>query len=197
MTTCGCSTNGGCNCTLTQDPTGTLTYSGEGSRSDPYVFHAPNMPYSRPVSKAVRTTTQSIASGTPTAVIFTAETFDTDNMINIGLQPTRITIVTTGIYSIGGTVPWTAVNDQPYRLGLKRNGSLLFEDYDDVVIFTSVSPISHSMSGMYSCLVGDYFELVVLQSTGGAINLDPTATLTGSGATTPIAFWAMYMGKVS
>lgn len=74
---------------------------------------------------------------------------------------------------------------------------MTIEDYDDLVIFTSVSPIAHSIAGMYNCLVTDYFELIATQSTGGAINLDPTATLTGSGATTPIAFFAMYMGKVS
>lgn len=195
MATCGCA-NGSCNCTITQDPLGTLTYSGSGSRSDPYIFHAPNMPYSRPVSKAVRTTTQSITSGVATAVSFTAETFDTDNMINIGGQPTRITISTAGIYYIGGTVPWTSVNDQDYRLSIRRNG-VTIEDYEDLVIFTSVSPVAHSIAGMYSCLVSDYFELIATQGTGGAINLDPTATLTGSGATTPISFFAMYMGKVS
>lgn len=196
MTICGCGTTGGCNCFIIGDPSRTMFVSGQGTLKSPLTFAALQMPYTRPTAKATRSTTQSITTGVLTAVSFDAETFDTDNMVDTAGFPTRITINTPGVYYMGGTVPWTATGDQPYRLGIRRNGGLTMEVYDDVVIAASgISPISHCLSDLYVCLVGEYFELMVLQSTGGSVTIDPTATLTGSGGTTPIAFFAMYMGR--
>lgn len=196
MTTCGCGKTGSCSCFIVSDPAGTMTVSGDASLESPLMFTTDSPGYIRPAAKSTRTTTQSINTGILTTVSFDTEVFDLDNMINIGGFPTRITIVTPGIYYVGGTVPWTSVGNQVYRVYIRRNG-LVLEVYDDILIPDNISPISHALSDLYSCVAGDYFELVVLQNTGGPVTIDPTATLVGSGAPTPVALFALYMGKAA
>ena len=51
------------------------------------------------------TATTTPATGTATAISFDTEVYDTDGM-HAGGAPTRITIVTAGVYGIGGNVEW-------------------------------------------------------------------------------------------
>lgn len=199
---------GDCGCQIINDPRGTTTVTGAGSSADPFQITATNMPYTRPAGRSTRSTTQSISQNTLTAVSMNTETFDTDNMIDIAGNPTRLTISTSGIYVITGGVQWarsTGLADGIvwHEISLRRNGSTveLVEGFGDFVISAQSIPIMMSISGMFNCIAGDYWELLCQYSSTqvlATLNLDPSAvppTFSTSGSV--IRLEAMRLGAAS
>lgn len=119
-------------------------------------------------AKLVRTADQSIANAMPTAVIWTAETVDTDAFHSTATNPARITIPAgVGHVRLSCAVRWEANATGARYVALVRNGtSTLAADRRSA---SSESEATISCTAEVSA--GDYIEVVVTQSCGGVLAL--------------------------
>jgi len=124
--------------------------------------------------KAVLSTTTSIATGTGTAVPFAAESWDTDPngaIHDTSTNNSRLTCRTAGTYHIVGWTEW-AVNATGIRNAyLRVNGGSLTAIAYDVRPALTGDVVAATVSCHYQLAATDYVELVVFQSSGGALNL--------------------------
>lgn len=178
MAKCDC-----CGCVLVDDY-GTSTVSGQGTAADPFVVSRVDPAFVRPAVKITRITTLATVNNTPEPVPFTAETFDTDNMWVVG-SPTRITFRTAGIFQFGAIWQWPS-NTTGRREALWRftpvSGSGAVTLINESVA-TSTGFFDRQLNYQWHFEVGDYVELLVTQSSGGALNLQKAEA------------WAVYMGR--
>lgn len=130
-----------------------------------------------PAVRVFHNAAQSIASATETALQFNSERFDqaanaADTMHDTITNNSRLTCRYAGIYLIGGHAQWAAspAGAQMYiRLGgATIIGRTLINAADYQVM---------SLTTAYQLAVNEYVELVVRQSTGGALSI-----LSGSGS---------------
>ncbi len=124
--------------------------------------------------KVYRTTNQTISDTTATAISFDTELFDTNALVNIGGNPTRITIATSGSYVFGAHVLWDNAAGRRF-LYITKNGSSELTGCD---IHTSNEEAECSFSMTDYFTAGDYIELWAYQTTGG--NLDVISNSSGS-----------------
>lgn len=115
-----------------------------------------------------RSTTQSIPNATPTAVSMDFEHADSNGMITIGSQPTRITIQTAGLYMF-------TVDAQ--LAGSVSSGIAYIEQDSDSGQRSPIGGLVSSAAGtlfngsmLTTCDPGDYFRLLLQQSSGGSVN---------------------------
>mgnify|MGYP001582717897 FL=1 len=120
-----------------------------------------------------RTTNQSILNGTETAISFDVEDFDQGNMADLVAQPTRITIATAGIYMVGGWNAWAASTAGDRAIRIMKNGEA---QPDAIVMQDSPAPLgagvepTRVLNTIWKFAAGDYIELFIVQSSGGALN---------------------------
>lgn len=126
-----------------------------------------------PSCKANRTTTQSIADITSTAVSFTAaDSWDTDSFHSTATNPSRLTVPSGlgGKYLIVATASW-ANNSTGWRdLRIRANGSI---DLATERVGTGAAnpyPIS-TMSTVEQLAAGTYIEVTAWQNSGAALDV--------------------------
>jgi hypothetical protein len=143
--------------------------------------------YGAPRCRVRRTTTQSIATGTWTAITFDAERFDNDTMHSTSVNTSRITCVTAGQYMIGGSIA-TANNATGLRgIGVRINGAT----YITGATYANVGAIEEcllSTATYYALAAADYAELMARQDSGGALNINANGNYTPE-------FWAVWQGN--
>jgi hypothetical protein len=112
---------------------------------------------------------QSIPDTTQTVASFDTENYDTDSMVDIGGNPTRITIQTDGKYFIE-FVGYFASNSTGYRYAaIYEGGSILIGlDSKQAVNGTITGVNPHAT---LSLVAGNYLEIKVAQTSGGSLNL--------------------------
>ena len=113
-----------------------------------------------------RTTSQVIATGVSTPVLFDAERFDTASLHRTDLDTSRITITTPGIYLVGGSVSWQAAAATAVaQVNIRKNGigNLLRATQQSDPVNTS----EQAVSTLVKLNTGDYLELVVVQNSAG------------------------------
>lgn len=140
----------------------------------------------RPHCRVYRTTNQSIANTTTTALTFDAERVDVGGMHSTSSNTGRITIPTGegGFYIIGANVQF-AINGTGYRqLSLRLNGSTLIGT-KSILATTGIAATNLAIEVAYQFAAGDYIEVTVAQSSGGALNVETAAN------TSP-EFWAVW-----
>jgi hypothetical protein len=109
-------------------------------------------------------------SGVVQYLTFNSERFDTDSMHSTAVNTGRITFTTAGTYLVGANVQF-ASNATGFRdCFIRRNGT------------TSVAYTRMANAGATVCIVpvqcvaafsaGDYIEIGVQQSSGGALNVE-------------------------
>lgn len=128
-----------------------------------------------PGAKAMRNSSvQTITTATPTLLIFDAEDWDYDGMINISGAPTKITIKTPGVYSLSAilTLGDSATGIRYVRI--IKNGTVLC---GNMYPAASVFGTQLSTSGICKLVAGDYLEVEVYQTSGGNLNVSTTASL--------------------
>jgi hypothetical protein len=136
----------------------------------------------------LRSTNQSIANSTDTAVLFDVETFDVGGYHSTTTNTSRITIPSGkgGYYQFNYNVMWASNSS-----GLRE--VMLFKNGVRVQYFTALAIASGSQSQAITMIqagaVNDYFEVYVFQNSGGALNLQGTATAQGSSS-----FSCAYLG---
>jgi hypothetical protein len=135
-----------------------------------------------------QTTGQTISNATVSEVVYTNERYDTDSYHSNVTNTGRITIPSgkAGYYLVWSQINWqTNASVSRRLLQIQLNGSGI----------TSVegSPAASTPLGYYSAAisyaaVGDYFNSIVYQNTGGSMNLENSA---GGSC---VYFGAMYLG---
>jgi hypothetical protein len=136
----------------------------------------------------LRSGNQSISNSTDTAVLFDVETFDVGGYHSTSTNTSRITIPSGkgGYYQFNYNVMWASNSS-----GLRE--VMLFKNGTRVQYFTALAIASGSQSQAITMIqagaVNDYFEVYVFQNSGGALNLQGTATAQGSSS-----FSCSYLG---
>ena len=110
------------------------------------------------------------ATATLTALALDSERWDTGNIHDTVTNPTRLTAQVPGKYYIFATVTWTDNPTGAREITIKLNGTsqVLAGMNDDA--FTSGSQ-RQSVGTHYELAAGDYVELVVVQRSGGPLNV--------------------------
>lgn len=117
-----------------------------------------------------RTTNQSIPTGVATALSFDAVRFDNSSLFNLA-NPTRLTASTAGRYIVGGGVDFLA-NATGYRQVMIRinSGTVLALVTQPGNQATSNPDAEFAVCTLADMAAGDYVELLVTQTSGGALN---------------------------
>lgn len=114
-------------------------------------------------------TTKSVPTSTNTALGFDSENYDSNNLHSTVSNTSRLTIQTTGKYSIFGQVKWQSQTDTGYRgLTVMLNGVTPLAEVDTPNI--NGIKVNQNVNTQYKLNAGDYLELVVFQNSGGALN---------------------------
>ncbi|NQW23332.1 MAG: hypothetical protein HQ475_07805 [SAR202 cluster bacterium] len=130
---------------------------GSGSDISARVYHSVN---------------QSITNATDTALAFDSERWDTDVIHDTVTNNSRLTCKTAGKYIIVGSVRWTSNVTGVRNTFIRLNGTtwLAFNMPD-----TNQGNVhAITVSTIYDLAVNDYIELMVHQTSGGALNLEAT-----------------------
>jgi predicted flavoprotein YhiN len=126
--------------------------------------------------RLTKSANQSISNSTTTAVTFDGETYDTDAFHDNSTNNTRITIPSgkDGYYLIYGAVSWgiNATGRREYKL--LKNGVLFTEGGTGP---TSGASVSNIFSIVLNLAAADYIELGGFQTTGGAFDVQSTASM--------------------
>lgn len=113
--------------------------------------------------------TQSIPNAAATALTFNSEYFDTDAMHDpLGSYPSRLTATTTGKYVITANVGFEANATGTRMVGIKLNGTTYIAQ-QTWAGFTGDSNIVN-VTATVRMNAGDYVEVFVYQSSGGALS---------------------------
>lgn len=119
-----------------------------------------------------RSATQAVATGTATAIQWNVEDFDTNSFHDISTNPTRITIPAniSKIKLTAGTA--FAANSTGNRSTyIYKNGSALVVSTSTPT--TSAGELQQNIhSGVIPVSKNDYFEVFVIQSSGGNLNIN-------------------------
>ena len=111
----------------------------------------------------------SVANSTGQALTFNSERFDTDTMHSTSVNTSRITFTTAGTYLVGGSLQWDT-NTTGYRsVSLRLNGATPISNVSSATRADGF--LDQSISSLYAFAAADYLELVVIQTSGGALNV--------------------------
>lgn len=130
----------------------------------------------------------SINNATPTVTTFDSERWDNGDLHSTSANTGRLTAPVTGLYVVGASVSF-ASNGTGYReVRLRLNGTTSIA-IDTRAAITG-QPTRVVISTEYRLAAGDYVEVVVEQTSGGALNVE------ASGNWSPEA-WAHRIGSYS
>lgn len=178
MARCDC-----CGCVF-EDDYGTSTVAGTGTFDDPFTVTRVDPAFVRPAVKLSRTTLASVPNNTPTEVPWVTEAFDTDTMWVVG-NATRITFRTRGLFQFGARWQWpsntTGLRGAEWILVPAATG--IDVPLIDELTDPPSGAFNRQLNYQWYFEVGDYIELLLTQSSGGALNLDSADG------------WAVYMGR--
>lgn len=113
----------------------------------------------------------SIAHNTVTALTFDSERFDTDGLHSTASNTSRLTAPVAGIYFVSGNIRWAANGTGRRDLYIVVNGTTTVAA-DSRPPVSGADPIDQSISTLVNLAAGDYVELQVYQSSGGALNVE-------------------------
>lgn len=113
---------------------------------------------------------QSIPNATYQAISFDTEDYDGHNYADVGAQPTRLTVPTTGLYVINARLSF-ASNTTGFRgLYVRVNGTTYLMGSNQAAVNGDRTIIS--VCGMQNLLAGEYVEVMAYQNSGGALNAE-------------------------
>ena len=129
---------------------------------------------------------QSLTNNTLTALTFNEELYDTDAFHNNVTNNTRITIPAGlgGKYLVNGTVIYNTNGTGSRLAQLHKNGASVNDGAD--VIGNASTYVGNTFSCVVSLVATDYLELIVRQTSGGALDCYKSQS--------KLAFTATYLG---
>lgn len=116
---------------------------------------------------------QSIANATDTVLAFSTEDFDTDNIHDNSTDNSRLRAATAGKYIITGSLSWAANAIGTRKIWIRLNGTAKVAESNTNAAGSGESADSIAM--ILDLNATDYVELVVRQTSGGALNVTGTA----------------------
>lgn len=120
--------------------------------------------YLNSMASLTRTTTQTISTGTVTALAFDAEEVDTDTLHDNSTNNSRVTIALTGKYFVFGQVDYEASSTGQRQARIHKNGS---EFLTSIVDSSTAGIVIVQVATVMSLSSGDYVELATYQDSGG------------------------------
>jgi hypothetical protein len=127
-----------------------------------------------PNASLFHNTTQSLTSGSATALNMNSERYDTQDGHSTSSNTSRYTIATPGTYLLGAAVEFAANATGDRRLALRLNGSTLVAEA--ATRATAAGTTRLTTSRAYRLVPGDYVEAVATQDSGGALNTGSATT---------------------
>lgn len=133
----------------------------------------PSSTIGRNRSKITHSTTQSIATATDTILAFNSEFYDPNSLHDAAINNSRITIPTggdVGVWIFTAQVSFDLNATGVRRVKILKNGTTILGQTSVPAVsgFTTVVPVT-AFDDAPS--VGDYYEVQVLQNSGGALNV--------------------------
>ena len=116
---------------------------------------------------------QSIPTASYTYLSFNSESYDTDEMHDLVVNPERITIKTAGIYLVAFTGYFNTNAVGIRRVDLFRNASILHQ-YRKAADPTQRSYFN--LTTIWQCTIGHYLRVRVYQTSGGPLDFRYTAS---------------------
>lgn len=155
-----------------QNPTSGVTILsawGDQVRNDLLVLAAP------PAARARRSTNQTIPDTTDTEIAADDLDYDTHSIHSVVSGASRFTIPTGwgGVWEFKMNTNWESNVTGERRCHIWVNGSPLAIANDISAPSTSGGLCAQNISTEWDAVVGDYFEFLVWQDTGSALNLEP------------------------
>lgn len=124
-------------------------------------------------ARAYHSTNTSITNDTLTVLSFDSEVVDEDTIHSTSSNTSRLTAQVTGWYLVAASVEWAA-NTVGYRqLNLRLNGGNSIAHQRQSA--TPTTSATQSIATLIKLTVGDYVEVQVRQTSGGALNVLRTA----------------------
>lgn len=123
---------------------------------------------STPSALAYLATSVEITNNTDTVPSFGAEQFDTDTMHDNATNPSRITVNTSGKYVIMCMAQWESNSTGLRNLQIKKNGSVVM---GKTIVAVNGGQTVDQLLWIDNAVATDYYEINVLQSSGGGLDL--------------------------
>lgn len=114
---------------------------------------------------------QSINNATPTTLAFNSERYDPYGMHDTASNNSRITVPIKGIYLIGTTVSFASMTGI-VQCQIQHGGATLIAINK---LYISASVPHCNVNTVYEMGAGEYVEVIVVQSSGGALNCTTNA----------------------
>lgn len=137
-----------------------------------------------PQCSVYNSSAQSVPDATVTALLCASESLDNNGMHSTTSNTSRITAVAAGRYTMTGTASFAANSTGMRRITFRINGTTQY-DLVQVAASSVLSNVILSGSRTFTFAVNDYVELIVYQSSGGALNVTALAFETILVSTTP------------
>ena len=140
-----------------------------------------------PQCSVFNSSVQSVPNSTVTAMLCGSESLDNDEMHSTASNTSRITAVNAGRYTFTGTAQFAidGTGTGMRRLSFRLNGTTEY-DLVQVAAVSTLSSVILSGSRTFTLDISDYVEMVVLQSSGGALNVTALAFEAILVSTTPV-----------
>jgi hypothetical protein len=114
-----------------------------------------------------RTVNQLIPNNAFTNLTFVTEVFDNDNMANLGVDNTALTVNTGGLYLLVSRNNWPTNAVGSRAMAYTVNGAVYTALRDET---TNAAGTNQCMAMLVFCNVGDVLRVQGFQNSGGALN---------------------------
>jgi len=123
--------------------------------------------HSIPAARVTRSSAQAISDSQNTSLAFDQERYDTAGVHDNATNNSRLTAPVPGIYAVTAQFPWGGSAGSGSRFaGLMKNGSTLIARSQELP-----GDDDENITTQVRLVAGDYVEVLVLQTSGGSLNV--------------------------
>jgi hypothetical protein len=127
----------------------------------------------------------SVANASTVAVTFNSERYDTSAIHSTSVNTDRLTLPFAGKWRFGATVNWDANATGTRALLIEKNGSTFHAYVDRAANAAGGTPMIIAGEDVFA--INDYIRLMVVQNSGGSLNLKSQANYSPE-------FWCSFAG---
>lgn len=114
--------------------------------------------------------TQNINTATGTALTWNSESFDTSSYHSTSTNTSRLTVPSTGYYTMSGLCMFNVNGTGVRILECKKNGSTGVAYVEEAATTLAATASTVQLTAVVYATAGDYFELVAYQNSGSTIS---------------------------